>query len=131
MKLLLDTHVWLWSHLDPDRLSETVREHLTAEANELWLSPISVWEALVLIEKGRVEVDVKGAEWIRDALRVVPMRECGLTREVAFRTRDLELEHEDPADRFLAASAVVYGLTLLTADVRLLAAQQVPTLRAD
>ena len=51
MNLLLDTHIWLWSLLDPDRLSDRTRNELTDPANTLALSPVSVWEALVLAEK--------------------------------------------------------------------------------
>ena len=49
MTLLLDTHIWLWSALDPSRLSKRVKDALEDPSNELWLSPISVWETLVLI----------------------------------------------------------------------------------
>jgi PIN domain nuclease of toxin-antitoxin system len=56
VKLLLDIHFWLWALLDPDRLSPAVREALAAADNELWLSPISVWEAHLLAERGRVRV---------------------------------------------------------------------------
>jgi PIN domain nuclease of toxin-antitoxin system len=48
MKLLLDTHIWIWALLDPARLSADVRAALESPDNEVWLSPISVWEALVL-----------------------------------------------------------------------------------
>ena len=48
MNLLLDTHIWLWSLLDPDRLSDRARGWLTEPANTLALSPVSVWEALIL-----------------------------------------------------------------------------------
>lgn len=57
--------------------------------------------------------------------------ECGLTNEVAITARELSLEHHDPADRLLAATALVYDLTLLTADTRSLEVQAFPTLRAD
>ena len=51
MKLLLDTHIWLWSLSDPKRLGRRVVQHLKDEANELWLSPISAYEALTLHHK--------------------------------------------------------------------------------
>lgn len=44
MKLLLNTHIWIWSILEPERLASNVAEALEASENELWLSPISVWE---------------------------------------------------------------------------------------
>ena len=56
MRLLLDTHIWVWSQLEPDRLSRRVRAALQNPEVELWLSPISVWELLLLIEGRRVTV---------------------------------------------------------------------------
>ena len=76
MNLLLDTHIWLWSLLDPDRLSDRTRNELTDPANTLALSPVSVWEALVLAEKGRVLLHPDPWSWIRTALTVKPMREA-------------------------------------------------------
>ena len=54
MRLLLDTHIWLWSELEPERLSPRVSEAIQDLDNELWLSPISVWELIVLWQKKRV-----------------------------------------------------------------------------
>jgi PIN domain nuclease of toxin-antitoxin system len=56
------------------------------------------------------------------------MKEAGMNYEIAIRSLDLHLSHGDPVDRFLAASAIVYGLTLVTADERLLRCRQYPTL---
>ena len=119
MKLLLDTHVWLWSILESSRLSSAIREAITSRENELWLSPISLWETLLLAERGRVELDSEPHAWIREARAAAPVVEAPLTFEVALASRALELAHDDPADRFIAASARVYGLTLVTADRRL------------
>ena len=122
MKLLLDTHVWLWSHAEPERLTKRVSAALTDSSADLWLSPISVWEFLLLAERGRVQVQAgfDAGGWVEAALSRVPMHEAALTREVALRSRAVRLEHQDPADRFLAATADVYELTLVTADERLL-----------
>ena len=68
MKLLLDTHIWLWGLLDPDRLSRSVREALESADNELWLSPISVWEALMLVERGRISVNRPATEWVAEGI---------------------------------------------------------------
>ena len=54
MRLLLDTHIWLWSRLEPDRLSRRVSRELQNPANGLWLSPFSLLETLILSEKGRL-----------------------------------------------------------------------------
>ncbi len=119
MKLLLDTHIWLWALLDPDRLSPAVRAALASSENELWLSPISVWEAHLLAERGRVRIDSAPAEWVERMVQALPRREAALTTDIAVASRRLALSHEDPADRFLAATAQVLGLTLVTADARL------------
>ena len=122
VNLLLDTHIWLWSHAEPDRLSKRVTGALADDLNQLWLSPISIWEFLLLTERGRVRVrgGTPPAEWVEAALSRAPMHDAPLTREVAVRSRSVRLDHEDPADRFLAATADVYELTLVTADDRLL-----------
>ena len=128
MRLLLDTHIWVWSLLDPSRLSRRVRAELESPDNELWLSPISAWELLVLIEKGRVEVDKEGVQWVAEVSRSAALREAALTHEVAVESRVSDLPHQDPADRFLAATARVYDLTLVTADERLLTSRRISTL---
>jgi PIN domain nuclease of toxin-antitoxin system len=77
-----------------------------------------------LIEKGRIEIDSDPIDWIREIFSTVPLKEAPLNHEVAIQSRRIKLPHKDPADRFIAATAVVYGLTLVTADERLLASDQ-------
>ncbi len=121
MKLLLDTHIWIWSRAEPARLRPKIAQALEDPANELWLSPLSVWELFLLAAKGRVLVGVEVEKWVRLALERVPVKEASLTREVAMNTREVRLPHRDPVDLFLAATARFYDLTLVTADQRLLA----------
>jgi PIN domain nuclease of toxin-antitoxin system len=123
VRLLLDTHIWVWSQLEPDRLSPRVRTALEHPEAELWVSSISVWELLLLIEGGRIAVKGDPGTWVEDALRASPLREAPLTHAVALESRRVTLPHRDPADRFLAATARVLDLALVTADVRLLAAR--------
>jgi PIN domain nuclease of toxin-antitoxin system len=128
MKLLLDTHIWVWSVLDRARLSSRVIAELENPANERWLSPISLWEALTLCQKGRLSLLPNSADWIVNTLSAVPMREAQVTYEVAQETGSLRLPHRDPADRFLVATARVFDLTLVTADEQLLKSKQVRVL---
>lgn len=121
MRVLLDTHIWLWGQLDPDRLAPNVRRRLEGESTELWLSPISVWETMLLADRGRLRLEPSPEAWVEQRLRVTPMREAVLDRRVAVASRRVDLAHDDPADRFLAATAAVYDLILVTADTRLLA----------
>ena len=128
MKLLLDTHIWLWGFLEPERLTPRVSEALEETANELWLSSISVWEALMLAERGRVRLLPTPERWVRDALIEVPMLEPALNREVALQSRRLPIPTKDPADRFIAATAHVHELTLVTDDRNLLEIEGVAVL---
>ncbi len=127
-KLLLDTHIWLWSLLAPDHLAPRVVKALENDANELWLSPISIWELVVLVGKGRVFLNSSVEEWVAEAIKTARLREAPLTTEVALETNKVQLAHRDPADRFLAATARVFGLTLVTADTRMLAAKEISVL---
>jgi PIN domain nuclease of toxin-antitoxin system len=130
MNLLLDTHIWLWSLLEPDRLPPAVSAALTADGARLWLSPLSVWEALLLIERKRVIVDGPADRWVREALERAPVEDAPITREVAFASRALRSRHRDPVDRFLAASAQVFDLTLVTADSHLMRLKGIRVMRA-
>jgi PIN domain nuclease of toxin-antitoxin system len=117
LRLLLDTHIWLWTLSDPKRLGRRILHQLKDEANELWLSPISTYEALTLHHKKRFEINGNLTEWLARA--TAGTREAPLTHEIALVARQLSL-HQDPADRILAATAEVLDLTLVTADERLL-----------
>lgn len=128
MKLLVDTHIWIWSVSDKSRLRPRVLKALQNPANELWLSPVSVWELLILVEKGRLVLNVDVKEWIGQALEAAPLQEAPLTTEVVLATREIRLSHKDPADAFLAATAKVFDLTLVTADARLIATQGISIL---
>jgi PIN domain nuclease of toxin-antitoxin system len=125
LNLLLDTHIWIWSKLEPKRLGRRVTAELSNPNNELWLSPVSVWEALVLMQKRRILVDNPFA-WVRRAVEL--LREAPITHEIVSTGLALPLPHSDPSDRFLAATAKVLDLTLVTADRRLLGLGEVSSL---
>jgi PIN domain nuclease of toxin-antitoxin system len=116
MKLLLDTHIWLWSLGDPYRLSKRVAKELDSRQNELWLSPISMWEAFLLFRKKRVQISTDFTTWLANSLSVFPVTEAPVTFEVARMLPTIAVPHEDPADLFLAATAKAFELTLITAD---------------
>jgi PIN domain nuclease of toxin-antitoxin system len=126
LRLLLDTHIWLWSLQDPTRLGKRVLHELKNPANELWLSPISTWEALTLNAKRRIQLPPDLSLWMVRA--TAPFREAPLTHEIALAARQVRLTHNDPADRFLAGTAQVLKLTLVTADTKLLGLGEIATL---
>jgi PIN domain nuclease of toxin-antitoxin system len=81
----------------------------------------------MLDERGRVRLTSASRAWVEQAVQSFPLREAPMTGEVALVSHELALRHRDPADRFLAASALVYDLTLLTVDERLRRARWLPT----
>jgi PIN domain nuclease of toxin-antitoxin system len=126
LRLLLDTHIWIWAVLEPHRIGPRLRRELADAANELWLSPVSTWEALILHSKGRVRLSDEPVKWVAQASTLT--RDAPLTHEIVIAAHQLPFEHRDPADRFLAATASVLGLTLATADQRLLGLGTIATL---
>lgn len=126
MKLLLDTHIWLWNLEGSRKLSPRIRRLLSDPQTELWLSPVNTWEALLLHAKGRIRF--RGD--LKDELELAKSgtREAPLTHEIVLAAHLLPLTHRDPADRFLAATAKVLRLVLVTADTKLLGLDGVQTL---
>jgi PIN domain nuclease of toxin-antitoxin system len=116
MKLLIDTHIWLWTTLDPQRLSRRVNKALADPANELWLSPLSVGELIVLLRKGGLTLPNEIAAWVGKTLQDLQLSEAPLTVEGALAISSIHVPHGDPADHFLAATAKTFDLTLVTAD---------------
>ena len=96
-------------------------EALESPAAEPWRSPISVWELSLLADEGRIELEGGLRAWVDEAMREAPMREAPLTHGAVRRLDSIETPHRDPADRFLAATAAVLDLRLVTSDERLLA----------
>ena len=128
MRLLLDTHIWIWIALEPERLAPHLAKPLSDQTNELWLSPISVWEVVLLVGKGRINLQMDAWEWVAETQRRFPLREAPLTTEVVLAMHDIRLPHRDPADAFLVATAKVFELTLVTADRRLRAVKGISIL---
>ncbi|MDE0273214.1 MAG: type II toxin-antitoxin system VapC family toxin [Gammaproteobacteria bacterium] len=117
---LLDTHVWLWSLLDPARLSAKALDALTEAETTLHLSSISLWESLLLAERGRIALEPSPPAWLRKAMTESPVSEVPLSMDVVMASVSVNLPHRDPADRLIAATAKSLDLILVTADRRLI-----------
>ena len=131
MKLLLDTHIWIWSVNRPEKLARTVRRQIENPKNELYLSPISIWEAHHLEKRGKLRFKAGLDQWIEEAFVRVPIQEAPFTSSVAREARRIQLPQPDIGDVFLAATASVYGLTLVTADAQLLECKWLATLSSS
>jgi PIN domain nuclease of toxin-antitoxin system len=128
VKLLLDTHIWLWYALGDPKLSDNLRSIIAADTTELWLSPISIWEVLLLAEKGRISLQPEANTWIDKSLKSLGICEAPLNHPIAILSRQVDLPHQDPADRFIVATAIYYELTLATVDNNLTSAAWLATI---
>jgi PIN domain nuclease of toxin-antitoxin system len=124
---LLDTHIWFWYLVGSGRLPPDLRRELDRSVQACWLSPISVWELGMLSTRGRVRLHTNLRQWVAQAHGQFPVHEAPLNREVALTSHEMTLTSRDPADHFLAATALVYELTLMTVDERLTQATWLPT----
>lgn len=121
--LLLDTHIALWLSRGDTRLGETTRKTMDAAwkaGGRIFLSAVSVWEISMLVEKGAIELDLPVEAWVnrfldRPGLTAVPLDHSAAARAYSLH----HLEHRDPADRLLIASAIGLGCPLVTRDDRI------------
>src|SRR5438477_4720893 len=120
MKLLLDTHIWIWAVHRPEKLSRSVVRELRKANNELFLSPVSVWEAHHLEQRNRLRLNQAFSLWVDEVLARVPLKEAPFTFAVAAAASQIKLPQSDLGDIFLAATASVFDLTLVTTDSQLL-----------
>jgi PIN domain nuclease of toxin-antitoxin system len=119
--ILLDTHAVVWLANDDPALGQKSRSMaLAARAeNKLAISAISFWEIALLVAKDRLGLRYRPAR-LRAELLDTGVIELGLTGDIALLSVELKNLHGDPADRFIAATAIAHGATLITADARLL-----------
>ena len=131
MNLLLDTHVWIWTQESPETLSSQLREALSDEKCDLFVSPVSSLEIAQLAWAGRLTLAGRLQTWISESIRALLAETIAVSHEIAVAAYDLPGEfHRDPADRILVATARVHDLILVTADERILSYPHVMTRNA-
>jgi PIN domain nuclease of toxin-antitoxin system len=116
MRLLLDTHVFLWYITADPRLPATFRAAIQDPANAVYLSAASVWEAVIKHGLGKLPLPAPPADYLpgqRDAhgIASLPVDEGAMPHLAA-----LPPLHRDPFDRLLVAQALQHGLTVATVD---------------
>ena len=121
MRLLLDTHEWLWMHTAPERLSRGARMLIEDPANELVLSLVSCWEIAIKYALGKLPLPSAPGEFVALALGIEPVELLPITLPHALRVATLPHHHRDPFDRLLVAQALIEGIPIVTADLRLAA----------
>lgn len=119
MRLLLDTHVFIWMMIDDTRLSATAKTALADPANQLWLSAASVWEMSIKVGIGKLTLADPLPSFVSDGLVKARASELPVTIRHALRVATFPLHHTDPFDRIIAAQALDESMSLVTADAKL------------
>jgi PIN domain nuclease of toxin-antitoxin system len=128
MRLLLDTHVFLWAVAEPKRLSSKARSSITKLENQIFVSPVTAYELSYKHRQGKLPA---GAAIVTSFGRQVAhlyASELAVSSPHTLAAGQLDWDHKDPFARMLAAQAMVEGLTLVTADEDLQAFGPVATL---
>lgn len=121
--MLLDTHTWIWLVGNDSRLGGAARDAIRFDhsANALYLSPISLWEIALKSSRGKLLLDLPLRAWLKRSIQLTGVHLAEITADVACGCAELPADfHGDPADRLIAATARVEGMTLLTHDKALL-----------
>jgi PIN domain nuclease of toxin-antitoxin system len=116
VRILLDTHCWLWQILEPERLTASVQDMLSDGGNETYLSVASMWEIIIKSSIGKLTLPLPPGEYIPS--RLAAFGDLALTVEQphVLRVAHLPPYHKDPFDRLLIAQAQSEGMSILTAD---------------
>lgn len=126
--IVLDTHAWLWWVSAPANLGRAARREL-GRARDVGVPAICCMEVAMLVNRGRIELDRPTLRWLEDALQELGIDLLPLTPAVAAKAVDLGTDFPgDPADRLIAATAIVQSATLVTKDARIAASGVVRTL---
>ena len=116
MRLLLDTHAFLWWVTDDDRLSDAGRASIGASENEVFLSAVSVWEIITKVRIGRLPIAEPVDGFIARHLDENAFQPLSITMRHTFALQTLPDLHRDPFDRMLVAQALTEAMPLVTGD---------------
>ena len=115
MRLLLDTHAFLFAIAEPEQLTAKTRRLLTNPSVERWVSAVSLWEIAVKVHIGKLAMPLDRAFYIRH-MEALKAKTLAVSLQHSFALLELPLHHRDPFDRLLIAQAREEGLTLVTRD---------------
>jgi PIN domain nuclease of toxin-antitoxin system len=121
VRILLDTHVWLWWNTEPDRLAPSAVRQIENPRNEVFLSAASVWEMAIKRRLGKLPIPEPVGTYVARRLDSDPVTALPVTLSHAAGVEALEGLHRDPFDRVLIVQSRHEGLRLLTVDDLVLA----------
>jgi PIN domain nuclease of toxin-antitoxin system len=113
---ILDTCVLLWMASEQDSLTEKVKQTLSENAGNLFISSISAFEIAIKSEKGKIELPLPPVEWVREALFLHGIEEIFVNSDIASKSVLLPKIHNDPCDRIVIATAMKHHMIIITRD---------------
>ena len=119
MKVLLDTHAFLWSITGDDRLSETAEKTFLNPENNLYFSAASFWEICIKLSLGKLSLKSGRLKTIQEEMRINAVQWLPVEMQHCVELTKLPFHHRDPFDRMLIAQALAEDLQLLSRDGRL------------
>jgi PIN domain nuclease of toxin-antitoxin system len=119
MKILLDTHTFLWWITDDQKLSGRAREIISDGSNELFLSAATGWEIAIKVQIGRLKLPEEPIRFILEQMRINAIQSLPIQMNHALHVSTLPQHHRDPFDRLLIAQAQLEGLPVLSSDHQL------------
>lgn len=116
MRILLDTQVWLWMLMAPDRFSDDARARLERSETELLLSAASTWEISIKVGLGKLELPDAPERAIPAMMDRTRVEALPISVSHTLRVASLPMHHRDPFDRLLVAQAQLEDVPVMTAD---------------
>ena len=119
MKVLLDTHVWLWMQAEPEKLGLLALELIEEERNELLFSAASVWEIAIKVRAGKLSLPEPVSRYVPSRMQSSGVSALLVSHAHAAGVADLPGHHRDPFDRLLVSQALAEGVPILSSDAQL------------
>ena len=116
MKLLLDTHTFIWWDSEPTKLSSDALQACQDQANTIMLSVVSVWEMQIKSQLGKLKLNMSLAEIVQNQQQINGVQVLPMTLDHVLALQDLPVHHRDPFDRLLIAQANVEEAVLVSID---------------
>lgn len=119
--ILLDTHAWIWWINDPSKLSRPSKQHIkqAMQQNAIYISAISAWEVTMLVAKKRLAFELDVQDWVSRSEALPWVQFVPIDTAIAVKAAQLKNFHPDPADRLIVATALFFGLSLISKDEKI------------
>jgi PIN domain nuclease of toxin-antitoxin system len=118
LKILLDTHCWLWWLSEPQKLTSSMQQAIANPENELFLSVASIWEIAIKVAMGKLTIPQPLPKLVAEQLSIDGIKTLDIRTIHALKIEELPTHHKDPFDRILIAQAICENLTIITRDLK-------------